>query len=263
MNSVTILPGYSPLVLSQPHSGTFVPDELLADLNDNGRKLKDTDWHIPQLYEGLSADATVVRANFSRYVIDANRAPDDANLYPGQNTTSLVPRHDFDGQPIWSVEPDEAEIARRLEQFHQPYHEALTRQIQRVQQLQGFAVLYDCHSIRSNIPYLFEGKLPDLNIGTNSGRSCASVIEDAVARVCSQNDAFTSVVNGRFKGGWTTRHYGNPASGVHAIQMEISQSAYLESDDHPFLFSPEKAARLRGVLSDVLCAITAAMGGLA
>jgi len=262
MNTVTITPGYSPLVLAQPHSGTFVPDDILADLNENGRELKDTDWRIPELYDGIGADATVVRANFSRYVIDANRAPDDANLYPGQNTTSLVPMHDFDGQPIWSKEPDEAEIARRLEQFHQPYHAALKRQLERVQQLHGFAILYDCHSIRSNIPYLFEGKLPDLNIGTNSGQSCSPVLEGAVAQACSASDAYTSVLNGRFKGGWTTRHYGQPESGVHAIQMEIAQSAYLESEEHPFLLSAEKAARLRGVLADVLDAIIAATGDL-
>lgn len=262
MNSVTVMPGHSPLVLAQPHSGTFVPDDILSNLNANGRELRDTDWRVPELYEGLAPDATTVRANFSRYVIDANRAPDNASLYPGQNTTSLVPMHDFDGAPIWSAEPDEAEIARRIEQFHRPYHDALMRQLKRVRELHGFAILYDCHSIRSTIPYLFEGTLPDLNIGTNSGQSCAPALEAAVADACARSGAFTSVVNGRFRGGWTTRHYGKPEAGVHAIQMEIAQSAYLEIEDHPFTLSPEKAARLRDVLAGVLGAIMAATGDL-
>lgn len=262
MTFVTVTPGYSPLVLAQPHGGLIVPDDILADLNANGRALRDTDWRISELYDGLAPDATVVRANFSRYVIDANRAPDDASLYPGQNTTSLVPLHDFDGEPIWSRRPDDAEIARRLQLYHRPYHDALARQIERVRQLHGFAIVYDCHSIRSNIPYLFDGTLPDLNIGTNSGTSCAPSLEAAAVAVCGRTTAYASAINGRFRGGWTTRNYGNPESGVHAIQMEIAQSAYLESEQHPFALSPEKAARLREVLAQVLGAIMAAAGDL-
>ena len=261
MNPVEIIRGNSPLVLGQPHSGTFLPDEVYDALKEPARQLLDTDWRIPELYEGLVEDATVVRANFSRYVIDANRPPDGASLYPGQNTTGLVPLMDFDGNPIWNREPDEDEIARRLEQFHRPYHTALTQEIERVRSVHGFALLYDCHSIRSTAPYLFEGKLPDLNIGTNSGASCAPGIEQAVARVC-KGSAFTAVLNGRFKGGWTTRHYGRPKTGVHAIQMEIAQSAYLESEVPPFAISPEKSEELRAVLTEVFAEIRIALGEL-
>ncbi len=261
MNPVEAIRGDGPIVLGQPHSGIFLPDEVRAALKAPARQLLDTDWRIPELYDGLAEGATIVRANFSRYVIDANRPPDGASLYPGQNTTGLVPSSDFDGRYIWETSPDEAEIARRLEQFHRPYHDALAGELERVQSVHGFALLYDCHSIRSTTPYLFEGTLPDLNIGTNSGSSCASEIEQAVAHVC-ENSAFTSVLNGRFKGGWTTRHYGQPEAGIHAIQMEIAQSAYLESELPPFTISQEKSEKLRLVLAEVFDAITKALGEL-
>ncbi|TNE46304.1 MAG: N-formylglutamate deformylase, partial [Sphingomonadales bacterium] len=222
MEPVNVIQGSTPIVLAQPHSGTWVPEQVWDALNDTGRQLLDTDWRIPELYDGLVPDATIVRANFSRYVIDANRPPNGTSLYPGQNTTGLVPLVTFDDLPIWHFEPDEAEIARRLETYHKPYHAALSNEIERVRGEHGFAVLYDCHSIRSNIPFLFEGTLPDLNIGTNSGASCAPVIERAVADTCAGSADFASVLNGRFKGGWTTRRYGQPERGVHAIQMEIA-----------------------------------------
>jgi formiminoglutamase len=261
MNPVDVIRGNSPLVLGQPHSGTYLPDEVRDALNEPARQLLDTDWRIPELYDGLVDGATIVRANFSRYVIDANRPPDGASLYPGQNSTGLVPLEDFDGKPIWHRKPDEDEIARRLEEFHRPYHTALAQEIERARSVNGFALLYDCHSIRSTAPYLFEGKLLDLNIGTNSGASCAHGIECAVAMVCEAS-AFTSVLNGRFKGGWTTRHYGQPQTGVHAIQMEIAQSAYLESEAPPFAISLEKSEELRAVLAEVFAAITSALGEL-
>lgn len=262
MNPVSVAEGASPIILAQPHSGTWLPDVVLDALEPPARALIDTDWRIPELYDGLVPDATIVRANFNRYVIDANRPPDDVSLYPGQNTTGLVPLHDFDGRAIWRRVPDEAEIARRLAQFHAPYHAALTAQIEQVRAAHGFAVLYDCHSIRSNAPYLFDGTLPDLNVGTNSGASCAPSIERAVDAACSAASGFTSILNGRFKGGWTTRHYGDPARGVHAVQMEIAQSAYLEAEAPPFTLSDHKSARLRLVLADVFAGIRAAMGDL-
>lgn len=262
MSPVTVVPGTSPIVLAQPHSGTFVPDAILANLDARGRRLCDTDWHIPQLYEGLVPDATVVRAEFSRYVIDANRPPDGESLYPGQNTTGLVPLVDFENAPIWEVEPDGAEIARRLAAFHEPYHAALRAELHRVREARGFAVLYDCHSIRSELPFLFDGELPVLNVGTNSGASCAPALEAVVAEACAASP-YSSVVNGRFKGGWTTRHYGRPEDGIHAVQMEIAQSVYLEAEAPPFAFSPEKAGRLRETLAAVFAAIEGTFGELA
>lgn len=251
MNPVDIKNGAGPVILGQPHSGTFVPDEIMARLNERGRTLADTDWHVDRLYDGLLPGAAIVRANFHRYVIDANRDPSGASLYPGQNTTGLVPLTDFHGEPIWNEAPDEEEIERRRMEYHAVYHLSLAVEIDRAREAHGVAVLYDCHSIRSHIPYLFEGKLPDLNIGTNKGATCAGAIEKAVADVCAGTD-FTHVVNGRFRGGWTTRHYGEPDNGVHAIQMEIAQSAYLETEDAPFSYSEEKAKKLRVTLKEIL-----------
>lgn len=255
MSPVTVTQGTSPLILGQPHCGAYVPDAIFNCLNTTGRELADTDWHVDRLYDGLVADVSVVRANFHRYVIDANRSVDGAALYTHANTTALVPVTNFEGALIWEIPPDQAEISERIESFYAPYHGALKAEIERVTALHGFAVLFDCHSIRSEIPYLFEGALPDLNIGTYEGRACAPMFEKAVAEVCAQAADFSSVLNGRFKGGWTTRHYGQPDRGVHAIQLELSQALYLESEAAPFTYSPRKAETLRPVLRQILEAI--------
>jgi N-formylglutamate deformylase len=249
--------GSSPVILSFPHTGTEVPADILEKLSDNGRILADTDWHIEKLYDGLLANATTVEAKFHRYVIDANRDPSGASLYPGQNTTSLVPLTDFDGKPIWKAgqEPDEAEVKRRLKEFHAPYHAALSAEIARVKAEHGIAVLYDCHSIRSHIPFLFEGKLPDFNIGTDMSTTCNAGIEAIAVEVTSQAEGYTSILNGRFKGGWTTRYYGRPGENVHAIQMELAQSSHLASEEPPFDLNPAKAERLRQYLKQILTGI--------
>ena len=189
-------------------------------------------------------------------MIDANRGPDDASLYPGQNTTGLVPLTDFDGQPIWQVEPSAEEIAERKEHFHAPYHAALAAEIERVRARHGVAILYDCHSIRSHIPFLFEGTLPDFNIGTNGGASCDPRIEAATLALCAATGR-SHVLNGRFKGGWTTRHYGQPARGVHAIQMELAQSTHLATEAPPFDYDPAKADALRVTLKAILTKLAA------
>ncbi len=173
MTPVTVTRGDSPLVLGQPHTGTHVPDEIAKNLNATGRALADTDWHIDRLYNGIAPGCTTVRATFHRYVIDANRDPAGASLYPGQNTTGLVPLTDFDGQPIWTIEPTPDDIEHRRATYHAPYHAALSEELDRVRRIHGFAVLYDCHSIRSEIPFLFDGTLPIFNIGTNDGQTCA------------------------------------------------------------------------------------------
>ena len=262
MNPVTVIAGDGPIVLAQPHSDTFVPQDIAANLTARGRKLADTDWHIPQLYDGLVPDATIVRAEFNRYVIDANRPPDGATLYPGQNTTGLVPMVDFENHPLWLEEPSDSEIARRREAFHRPYHAALQAELNRVRGLHGFAVLYDCHSIQSCLPFLFDGWLPDLNIGTDNGATCHPAIEAAVANACADGP-YSHVVNGRFRGGWTTRHYGRPDCKIHAIQMEIAQSTYLEAEEPPFAYSPDKAASLRDTLAAVFGGIQSTFGDLA
>ena len=254
MQPVSVTPGDSCLVLALPHSGTWVPDALWADLDARGRRLADTDWHLDRLYADLVPGATMVAARFHRYLIDANRDPSGASLYPGQNTTALCPLTDFDGQRLYcdGREPDADEVARRIQAWHAPYHAALSAELARVKARHGVVVLYDCHSIRSQIPFLFDGRLPDLNVGTNNGVTCAPQMEQAVARICAEADGFTSVLNGRFRGGWTTRHYGRPDQGMHAIQMELAQSSHLETEAAPFAYSLDKAARLRPHLKSVL-----------
>jgi len=246
--------GTSPVILGFPHTGTDVPPAIWDRLNDNGKILADTDWHIHRLYDGLLDDATMVRATFHRYVIDANRDPAGTSLYPGQNTTGLIPETDFDGTPIWKdgKAPTEADIAERLAAFHAPYHAALAAEIARVQNIHGIAVLYDCHSIRAHIPFLFDGKLPDLNIGTAMGTTCDAAFEAATVETAAKADGFTSILNGRFTGGWTTRHYGHPDTGVHAIQMELAQCTHLTTEAPPFAYDDEKSERLRVPLKTIL-----------
>lgn len=256
MRPVDVAEGAGPVILGLPHTGTFVPPEIGVLLNAEGRSLRDADWNIERLYSGLRGDLTVIRATFHRYVIDANRAPDDASLYPGQNTTGLVPATDFDGRPIWDRPITADEVATRIAAFHAPYHAALAAQIARVRALHGVAILWDAHSIRSRIPFLFDGVLPDLNIGTNGGTSCDPRLEASVARIAA-GSGYSQVVNGRFKGGWTTRHYGRPQDGVHAIQMEIAQSAYLQAEAPPWHTDPGKAANLRAVILNMLNEISA------
>ena len=261
---VDVHQGTSPVILGLPHTGTEVPEDIWARLNDNGRILADTDWHIHKLYDGLLDNVTTVRATFHRYCIDANRDPAGVSLYPGQNTTTLIPETDFDGLAIWKdgEQPAEADIADCISRFHKPYHEALAAEIERVKAIHGVAILYDCHSIRSHIPFLFEGTLPDFNIGTDNGKTCAPVIEAAVFGVAKQAEGYTSILNGRFKGGWTTRHYGQPETGVHAIQMELAQSTHLATEAVPFAYDEAKAAELRSHLKDILQQLEAAAANL-
>jgi len=246
--------GSSPVILSFPHTGAYVPDPAAERLNDTGRRLTDADWHVHELYADLRPGATSIRALFHRYVIDANRDPRDVSLYPGQNTTGLIPQTDFDGRPIWrdGQSPDHAETAHRLELYHAPYHRALAAEIARVKTKHGVAILFDCHSIRSKIPFLFAGKLPDFNVGTVDGTSCAAEIEAAVVEVAASAAGYTWVLNGRFKGGWTTRHHANPSLGVHTIQLELAQDTHLTKEAPPFDLDPVKAGRLRKHLAAML-----------
>ena len=252
MTPVQVTRGTGPVILGLPHTGTWLPEGVRARLNPRGQELSDTDWHIERLYDGLLPGVTTVRATFHRYVIDANRPPDGESLYPGQNTTGLVPLTDFDGAPIWDTPPDEAEIAQRRADFHAPYHAALTAEMERVRALHGVAILYDCHSIRSHIPFLFPGTLPDFNIGIAGGTSCDARIEAATLESCAHATGYSHILNGRFKGGWTTRHYGRPDQGWHAIQMELAQSTHLETESAPYAYSTAKAARLRPILAEIL-----------
>ena len=249
MSILTVREGGSRLVLSMPHSGVVVPEDLADSYRPEAIALVDTDWHIPLLYDFAEAlDATVVAARVSRYVIDLNRPRDGASLYPGQATTGLCPTTFFDGRPLYheGCEPGDAETTRRVETYWDPYHNALAAQLDRVKSQHGRAVLYDCHSIASEVPRLFDGVLPVLNLGTARGTSCRPEVE---ARLAEQMAASPqeSVVNGRFVGGFITRHYGQPQDGVDAVQMEIGQDAYM--DRRPtFAYRPDLAADLKTTL---------------
>jgi formiminoglutamase len=246
--------GASPLILSIPHCGRELTPGLADRLTPEGRSLIDTDWWLERLYDfGTSLDATVLSARLSRYVIDLNRDPSGASLYPGQATTELVPTTTFAGAPLYldRQAPDPAEIAERKARWFDPYHAALAAEIARVNAAHGIVLLYDCHSIRSVIPRLFEGELPVLNLGTNSGASCTPALQAEIVRTLEEATAFSHVVNGRFKGGWITRHYGRPAENVHAVQMELACRAYMQ-EEFPFAYDENKAPAIRMVLLAVL-----------
>ncbi len=230
--------GDAPLLISFPHSGTFVPPDLAARLKPEVLDLPDTDWYVPQLYDFFrSLGASIIRATHTRYVVDLNRPPDGAPLYPGQRETTVCPTETFDGEPLYlpGAGPTPAEIGVRLQNYWQPYHDKLAQVSRRLAERHGRSVLWDAHSIRSRVPGLFEGSLPDLNVGTADGRSCSPALADRIVAALSAQSQFSFILNGRFKGGYITRHYGHPAGGINAVQMEIAQSAYLiESRTPPF-----------------------------
>jgi N-formylglutamate deformylase len=262
---VTTIQRKGPLVLGMPHIGTMIPPEVSVTLNDVGRAVPDTDWWLDRLYTDIAErfDATVVMAGVSRFVIDVNRDPSGISLYPGQNTTTLCPLTTFDNMPIYieGQKPDQAEISRRQQVYFQPFHDAMASALDRVRTLHEYAVLYDCHSIRSECPHLFEGILPTLNLGTNSGASCALPLQQA-AETGMASSGFSHVSNGRFKGGFITRHYGQPNHGVHALQMEITQSAYMQ-EHAPWTFDAMKAGVLQRAVTDIIAGIMAAAAALA
>lgn len=236
MSDIIVQRGTAPLILTFPHAGTALPADLVDRFTSPWLAVRDADWHIDTLYKFAAAmGATLIRPHWSRSVIDLNRDPSGQSLYPGQATTGLCPLESFDGEPLYrpGQEPDAAEIARRTELYFTPFHQAVQAELARLRRLHGTVFLYDCHSIRSRIPRLFEGELPQFNIGTNDGASCDPRLTQRIADLCAASGR-SFVVNGRFKGGWITRHYGQPTQNTHAIQMELAIRGYLTADpDHP------------------------------
>lgn len=248
MDPYAIAVGESPLLVSFPHSGTGLTPAVEAALTPLGRTLGDTDWHAPELYGFLrSHDVTVLQARYSRYVIDLNRPADDTPLYSGA-TTGLFPDINFDGEPLFEAgaAPDEAERQRCLDEIWRPYHECIRNTLAHIRERHGYAVLFDVHTIRSRVPRLFEGQLPDLNLGTADGASCDPDLAGRLQEVL-ESSAFSSVVNGRFKGGYITREYGDPARNIHAVQLELSQRNYM-IEEPPYEYRPERAEQLQPVL---------------
>lgn len=257
---LTVRRGASPLIVSLPHTGTTIPKQYQDDLVSLWLARKDADWWIDRLYDfAASLNATIIHTAISRTVIDVNRDPSGISLYPGQATTELCPTTTFDGEPLYKEKgPDQAAIAQRRGAYFTPYHDALTAEIARLRVLHDNVVLYDCHSIRSVIPRLFEGTLPDMNIGTHSGQSCDPALTEAIAALAA-GSSFSHVVNGRFKGGWITRRYGRPGEGVHAVQMELACRAYmrepqgpLEENDWPAPYEAAYAEPMRNLLLRIL-----------
>ncbi|HXQ31844.1 MAG TPA: N-formylglutamate deformylase [Steroidobacteraceae bacterium] len=247
--------GRSPLVISLPHVGTAIPAEIARRMTPRARQVEDTDWHVDRLYRfARVAGASWLQARLSRYVIDLNRPPDDHSLYPGQASTGLCPPASFSGESLYAASPPTAaEVGARRERYWMPYHDALKLLIAGARRRHGFAVLLDAHSIRSVVPRLFAGRLPDINLGTNDGRSCDPLLAAGlVAQLATQRD-FTHVLNGRFKGGYITRTYGEPHAGVHAVQIELAQAAYMDESGHSF--EDSLAEPLRNLLRSLVAVL--------
>ncbi len=249
--------GRVPLLVSMPHPGTYIPDAIARDLTAEARSVPDTDWHLPRLYNFVGEmGASVLIATHSRYVIDLNRAPDSAPLYPGASNTELCPTALFSEGPIYlpGKAPSEEQIAQRRQRVWGPYHECLENELQRLCAQFGIALLFDAHSIRSLVPRFFAGRLPDLNLGTGDGASFDPELTSRLLMLCAKNGRYSNVLNGRFKGGYITRHYGRPAVGVHAVQLEIAQRTYMH-EEAPYEFDEDSAQRLRPLLQALLTAM--------
>jgi N-formylglutamate deformylase len=252
--------GTVPLLVSMPHIGTHIPDELQAHYAPRALQVEDTDWHLHTLYNFLEElGASVLTPTASRYVIDLNRPPDDAPMYPGASNTELCPTRFFTGEPLYQLgqEPTPAERLRRRETYWQPYHDALAGELARLKAQHGFALLWDAHSIHSELPWLFEGRLPDLSIGTANGASADARIADAAVQAVAEFPHVSSVLNGRFKGGYITRNYGQPANGIHAVQLEMCWHLYMQ-EKAPYTYDPQIAAGIQPVLKKMVASSLAA-----
>ena len=259
MDIVHLHRGDSPLIISCPHDGSFIPDAIAARMHASARRAPDTDWHVSRLYAFArdTLGASMLMPSHSRYVVDLNRPPDGVALYPGRRETGLVPTIQFSAEPIYrdGEEPDGDEVRQRVDHYWRPYHEALRGEIARVRAAHGRVLLWDAHSIRSVVPMFFEGRLADLNVGTADGASASAALTSRLTAVLSAQSRHSHVLNGRFKGGYITRHYANLAQDVEAVQMEMAQSCYMDEDS--FTFRSDLAAQVQPVLRDLLTAALA------
>ncbi|MFO6298077.1 N-formylglutamate deformylase [Rahnella selenatireducens] len=252
------IPGTAPILISIPHAGTHLTPEVASGLSDAALPLSDTDWHIPKLYDFARVlGASILVGQYSRFVIDLNRPSDDKPLYTTA-TTGLYPDTLFDGRATFKpgMTPTDAQRQQYLDEIWQPYHQKIQSELARMKQEFGYALLFDAHSIASVIPRLFDGQLPDLNLGTNSGESCAPALSEILEKTCRQQTRFTHVLNGRFKGGYITRAYGQPENDVHAVQLELAQVNYMEEIE-PFSYAEDKASELQALLKPLLAGMLA------
>lgn len=242
--------GDSPLLISMPHVGQALSEEVAEKLTPKAAQLPDTDWHLPKLYADVKKyKPSLIIANYSRYVVDLNRPADNQPLYQG-NTTGLFPQTLFNGEPLFHSKVSDEQHEWAKSEIWQPYYKQIESELARLKAKFGYALLFDAHSIASHIPYLFDGKLPDLNLGTNEGKSCDPLLSQALSRVCEKSD-YSSVLNGRFKGGYITRYFGRPEQHIHAIQLEMCQCIYMR-EQHPFSYLEELAEPLQSVLNDLI-----------
>lgn len=248
-------PGTFPILVSIPHNGSEIPTDLAARMTPDGRSSRDTDWFLDRLYDLPElADASLLVAQHSRYVIDLNRPRDNQSLYPGQTTTGLIPETCFDGAPIYAgALPDTAEVERRIAEVWMPYHEKIEQELQRLVDEHGVAVLVEAHSIASQVPRLFERTLPDFNLGTNRGTTCSPALQDAIVATLQGQTQYTHVANGRFLGGYITRCFGQPERSRHAVQIELSQATYM--DEGSLSWDPDRAAQVQPVFQQIFSAI--------
>ncbi|HEV7270220.1 N-formylglutamate deformylase [Pseudoxanthomonas sp.] len=253
MDTYTLHRGTAPLLVSLPHNGTALPDDIAARLTPEARRVPDTDWHVAELYAfARDLGASILVPAFSRYVVDLNRPDDDVSLYPGQNTTGLCPIVRFSGDPLYlpDQQPTAEEIAVRVDTYWRPYHQALQQELARLRDAHGRVVLWEGHSIRSVVPFLFEGRLPDFNLGTAGGASCSPALQQALEAELASQQAYSFIVNGRFRGGYITRHYADVANGIQTVQLELAQLTYMDEDT--FAYLPERAARTQGLIRRLL-----------
>lgn len=250
----TLQQGRAPLLISIPHLGAQIPSDIAECMAPTAQHLDDTDWHLDRLYSFADAlGASVLIPTNSRYVIDLNRPPDGANLYPGRKTTLLCPVDTFDEQALYldGRQPDQSEQERRRDKYWHPYHAALQAELERIRSTHGQVLLWEAHSIRSQVPRLFEGRLPEFNFGTADGQSAAPGIAEALAATINRDGRYSAVANGRFKGGYITRQYGKPAQGIHAIQLELTQIAYM-AESRPYAYDEERAAAVAPVIQGAI-----------
>jgi N-formylglutamate amidohydrolase len=245
--------GNTPLLIDVPHAGTYVPPPIREVLTAEAQNIPDADWHVHLLYEfAAELGASLMIATHARYVVDLNRDPESRPLYPGADNTELVPTFSFDHAALYreSCNPDVASISDRRERYWKPYHSTLEKRIEAIRARHGYAIVLDAHSIRSEVPRFFEGRLPDLNLGTADGSSCAESLEAAAWKILSSAQPFTAVRNGRFKGGYITRHYGSPDQSIHTLQLEIAQCCYMD-EGPPYVWNARKAEPLQRVLKEL------------
>jgi N-formylglutamate deformylase len=255
----TLHRGGAPLLISMPHVGSYIPTDLQGRYQSRALASEDTDWHLERLY-GFARElgASMIVPTVSRYVIDLNRPPEDTPMYPGASNTELCPTRFFTGEPLYldGHAPDPAEQQRRRAMYWQPYHAALQAELKRLHAEHGHVVLFDAHSIRSELPWLFEGKLPDLNLGTADGRSCDAGLTAQLSELLGRQNDYTQIVNGRFKGGYITRQYGQPEQGVHTVQLEMCQCCYMQ-EAAPYAYDEAVATRVQPLLTQLVDAMLA------